>query len=169
MTTYKEKISARELELPHVLVASLLSGFSEVGALNQAVVNNMMRKLAERIRAWLELHEKNPGLTPEDGVAGRVGKVFALLNEELRLVGDYRVEADGERAVLSIESGRCRICPVGVGEAEIRGTACPFPALVRNLVNLYAPDARRVQTAVQNRGMLVKQGGRCWIRYEWAK
>ncbi len=168
MGNYDDKIRERGLDLSHVLTASFLSGFGEVGALNQAVVNNMMRKLADRAVAWFRVHERGPDLTAEDGMVERVRKVFSLLNEHLQLVGDFRVEADGDGGdvLVSVGSGTCRICPIGVGEAAIHGTACPFPALLQHLVNLYAPDGKKIRIKVADRSMLVKDGVRCWFRFE---
>ena len=169
MGTYEDKIQERGLELSHVLTASFLSGFGEVGALNQAVVNNMMRKLAARVAAWFQVHGQDPGVASQDGPAQRVAKVFSLLNEHLHLVGDFRVEPEGDDVVVSIGSGTCRICPIGVGEAEIQGTACPFPALLQNLVNHYSPDGAEVRIKLAGRSMLVKEDGRCWFRFESAR
>ena len=169
MGTYEDKIKERGLELAHVLTASFLSGFSEVGALNQAVVNNMMKKLADRVAAWFLVHGQSPGVEPQDAPAQRVEKVFSLLNDHLHLVGDFRVETEASDVVVSIGSGTCRICPIGVGEAEIHGTACPFPALLEHLVNHYSPDGTKIRLKRSGRNMLVKEGGRCWFRFEAAQ
>ena len=54
MVTWEEKIHNRELEACHVMIASLLSGFSEIGVLNQGVVTGITGKLANHLKAWFD-------------------------------------------------------------------------------------------------------------------
>ena len=66
MATWEEKIHGRKLEACHVMVASLLSGFSEIGVLNQGVVTSITSKIAKHLKAWFDTLGFNPNIQPDD-------------------------------------------------------------------------------------------------------
>jgi hypothetical protein len=166
MDKYSEKVKERELEAFHIIIASFLSGFSEIGVLNQAVVNSVVKKMAERLMTWFRLHKLDPGILPEDTPVVRIKKTSEFLNTILRLAQQVETIETDEGPMVSITGNTCRICPIGVGEAEIPGTACPFPALIQNIVNNFSPDGKAVKIKIRNFNILTKESGQCKVFFE---
>ncbi len=166
MGVYKEKIENRGLEAYHIIVASFLSGFSEIGVLNQAVVNNLVKKMAERLAIWFRTKGMDPGIRPGDGLGERLRKTILFLNTSLNLAEEVKVGNTMVGQAVVITSNLCRICPVGVGEAEIPGTACPYPTLIQSITNLFSPDGKEVRVKVHDYNVLTKKSGKCFIFFE---
>lgn len=165
MVTWKEKIRGRELEACHVIVASLLSGFSEIGVLNQGVVNNITKKLASNLKAWFDATGRNPGIQQEDSSSVRIKKIFQIMNETLNFAGEVSIQETPNDPAILITSSKCRICPIGVGEAEIPGTACPFPGLITYLAKLYSPDKKGIKIIPHDFHILTKKEGACHLYF----
>ena len=165
MVTWEEKIRGRELEACHVMVASLLSGFSEIGVLNQGVVTNITKKLASNLKAWFDATGQNPGIQPGDSSDARIKKIIQIMNEALSLVGEVSIQETPEGPAILITASKCRICPIGVGEAEIPGTACPFPGLFTYLVKLYSPDGKGIKVIPHDFHILTKKEGVCYLYF----
>ena len=165
MPTWKEKIRGRELDANHVLIASLLSGFSEIGVLNQGVVNSITSKLAENLKAWFDTMGINPGIQSSDSPEIKIKKTAVMMNNALKLVGEISVQDTPDGPAILITSGKCRICPIGVGEAEIPGTACPFPGLLTKLIKLYDPNGKGIKIIPHDYHILTKNEGVCYLYY----
>ena len=165
MEDYESKIKERELDAFHVVTASLLSGFSEIGVLNQAVANQVMGGLARRLAAWFKAYGIDPGIAGNDSLREKVEKVWATLNKTLQLAAEVAIADDGEATIFEVTGGKCRICPVGVGEAEIKGTACPYPFLIKGLLDIYSPDGKVVELLPQGYSVLRKDSGHCFIKF----
>ncbi len=163
MATWEEKIKNRGLEACHVTIASLLSGFSEIGVLNQGVVTGITGKLAAHLKAWFDTFGFTPNLQAGDPPEVRVQKIANLLNNALRLVGEIKIAETPEGKAILITSKKCRICPIGVGEAEIPGTACPFPGLFTHLAKLYSPDGKAPTIIPKDYHILTKKDGACYL------
>ena len=165
MVTWEEKIHNRKLEACHVMIASLLSGFSEIGILNQGVVTGLTGKLAAHLKAWFDTLGFTPNIQAGDSPEVRVQKITNLLNDALRLVGEIKIEETPEGKAILITSGKCRICPIGVGEAEIPGTACPFPGLITKMIELYSPDGKGIKIHPKEYHILIKKNGSCHLYF----
>ncbi len=139
MEDFKAKVLERNLNPYHSFLSSFFAGLGELGMLNQGSVNIVSRRAAEYLYSYLEAKE----LLPNPAFYANIIDLEALkyiinhINEILSLLGSYRLQmSEPKKAVFLIDSSYCRICPKGVGGAEIKGTICPIPSFVGTLVNL---------------------------------
>lgn len=166
LTRLRRVAEERKLTPCHAFFASFIASLSEAGILNQAVVNFMAKRAAQVLYGYL----KAMGMVGSEGSneLERFESFVRSLNDALGIGErvEFKVEDSGE-VLVGIGGSRCRYCPKGVGQAEIPGTACPFPRLIEALANLegirvaYEPlkDANGHQQALR------REGGLCWIRY----
>jgi hypothetical protein len=141
MPNNKQIVLERDLNPFHSFFSSFFAGLAELGMINQGSINIVSRRAADYLYSYLEAKEilpdisKVPGETPVE----LAKNLFLYINKILRLVGKYDLQESGEgQAVLLLAGDTCRICPKGVGGAEVKGTLCPIPSLVENLVNQIA-------------------------------
>jgi len=165
MATWEEKIRDRKLEACHVMIASLLSGFSEIGVLNQGVVTGLTGKIASHLKKWFDTMGYDPDIQPNDSPDVRVQKIVSLLNNALRLAEEIDIKETEDGPAILVTTAKCRICPIGVGEAEIPGTACPFPGLFTHLVKLYSPDGKGIKINPHDFHILTKKEGACYLYF----
>ena len=143
MADIKATVINRDLNPYHSFLASFFAGLAELGMVNQGSINIVSKRAAEYLYAYLEAKEILPDMetVPGDTTAEVVKNLILYVNKILSLVGEYEFkDTDDDQAVLLITGNTCRICPKGVGGAEVEGTLCPIPSLVENLGNRIAQD-----------------------------
>ena len=78
-------------------------------------------------------------------------------------MGGYDLQEAGEgQVVLLVAGDKCRICPKGVGGADIKGTLCPIPSFLESLVNKIA--GKEILDLITNG--IEKEGTTCKAYYK---
>jgi len=139
MEDFKTKVIKRDLSPHHSFLASFFAGLAEMGMLNQGSVNIVSKRAAEYLYSYLEAKD----LVPDSAAYTHKSDLEILkyiidyINDILSLLGLYEIQwAQGNRALLLVDGTLCRICPKGVGGAEITGTICPIPTFIAKLTNI---------------------------------
>ncbi len=158
----REVIKKRNVNLASVTLASLVASLSELGILTQGTVASLAKYFTPRICAYML--EKGI-VDPNKPLLENLKKVFEeyAFTEE-----DYEVVAsDGELRV-EIVTDRCKVCPKGVGGAEIPGSACPVPYFLSICLSIltnerWEPKKMKVGNRIE---VVHKEGGKCKIELE---
>ena len=141
MPDMKATVINRELNPYHSFLSSFFAGLAELGMVNQGSINIVAKRAADYLYSYLDAKEILPdmGAVPGDTTAEVVKNLILYINKILTLMGGYDLqEAEDGQVVLLVAGDKCRICPKGVGGAEVKGTLCPIPSFLENLVNLIA-------------------------------
>lgn len=141
MADMKQVVLERDLNPYHSFFSSFFAGLAELGMINQGSINIVSKRAAEYLYSYLEAKEILPDMraVPGDTPTEVAKNLILYINKILSLVGEYDFQdAEDGMTVLLITGNTCRICPKGVGGAEVKGTLCPIPTLVENLVNRIA-------------------------------
>ena len=141
MADIKQVVLERDLNPYHSFFSSFFAGLAELGMINQGSINIVSKRAAEYLYSYLEAKEILPDMSavPGDTPTEVAKNLILYINKILSLVGEYDFkDAEDGMAVLMIPGNTCRICPKGVGGAEVKGSLCPIPTLVENLVNRIA-------------------------------
>jgi len=141
MADMKQVVLDRDLNPFHSFFASFFAGLGELGMLNQGSINIVAKRAADYLYAYLDAKEILPDMNavPGDSKAEIIKNLILYINKILSMVGEYDLQASGEdQVVLLITGSTCRICPKGVGGAEVKGTLCPIPSLLESLINKIA-------------------------------
>jgi len=141
MDDIKATIINRDLNPYHSFLSSFFAGLAELGMINQGSINIVSRRAAEYLYSYLDVKEILPDMNavPGDSTADVVRNLILYINKILSLMGDYELqEVEEGQVVLLVAADKCRICPKGVGGAEIKGTLCPIPSFLESLVNKIA-------------------------------
>ena len=141
MADIKQVVLERDLNPYHSFFSSFFAGLAELGMINQGSINIVSKRAAEYLYSYLEAKEILPDMSavPGDTPTEVAKNLILYINKILSLVGEYDFkDAEDGMAVLMIAGNTCRICPKGVGGAEVKGSLCPIPTLVENLVNRIA-------------------------------
>ena len=166
---FQENVTRRELDTESIFFASFLAGLNLYNILNQAIIN----KASDRAGAHLARFAKLKGMddlnlttTKNWSARERFEKSVEILKKMLFISKEVEIiHKEENETVISIETSSCRFCPKGVGEAELNGTLCPFPALLKSFSNeLWETD---VVNLYKERGKptLTKEGDRCVFEY----
>jgi len=161
MSTFAEKIIERKLQPCNVFIASFIAGLNELGAINQASVNIAARRAGR----YLAEYAKAQGNLPEPGgsTAETAMRYISLLNDMLGLSTMFNTESDGGKITVRITSSGCRFCPKGIGEAELEGTLCPYPALIEEFINELLPEGAKIHLVIKDRRPMIKDKTSCLI------
>lgn len=141
MVDIRKIVIERDLNPYHSFFASFFAGLGELGMLNQGSINIVAKRAADYLYAYLDAKEILPDMNavPGETKAEVIKNLLLYINKILSLVGEYDLQEAGEdQIVLVIEGNTCRICPKGVGGAEVKGTLCPIPSLLEALINMIA-------------------------------
>lgn len=141
MADIKQVVLERDLNPYHSFFSSFFAGLAELGMINQGSINIVSKRAADYLYSYLEAKEILPDMSAVPGnTPTEVAKNLILyINKILSLVGEYEFkDAEDGQAILLITGNTCRICPKGVGGAEVKGTLCPLPSLVESMVNKIA-------------------------------
>jgi len=137
----KKVVLERDLNPYHSFFASFFAGLGELGMLNQGSINIVAKRAAEYLYAYLDAKEILPDMNavPGESKAEVIKNLILYINKILTMVGEYDLQEAGDnQVVLLIAGNTCRICPKGVGGAEVKGTLCPIPSLLESLINMIA-------------------------------
>ncbi len=162
---FEEVVIERDLNKWNVLIASILAGFSKWGVLSQGIVNKNMELVADKLSRFFIVKGITPSVSPDNDFDTNLKNIIEFLDNELELAGEKYLEFDGEILTFKVVSKTCNFCPIGVGEAELDGTACPYPALIKEFANKFLPDGQKVKLVVQERNYLKKESGHCFIKF----
>ena len=138
MADIRATVIDRDLNPYHSLLASFFAGLAEMGLVNQGSINIVSKRAADYLYAYLDAKEILPDMNavPGDTTAEVVKNLILYVNKILSLMGGYDLkEAGNGQVVLLVADDKCRICPKGVGGAEVKGTFCPIPSFLEGLVN----------------------------------
>lgn len=141
MDDIKTTIINRDLNPYHSFLASFFAGLAELGMINQGSINIVSRRAAEYLYSYLDAKDILPDMkaVPGDSTAEVVKNLILYINKIISLMGGYDIkELDEGQVVLLVAADKCRICPKGVGGAEVKGTLCPVPSFIESLVNKIA-------------------------------
>ncbi len=163
---FEEVVKERDLNKWNVLIASILAGFSKWGVLSQGIVNKNMELVADKLSRCFKTKGKVPAVDPGKGFEQNLKTIIDFLDKELELAGQKAFEFDGNVLTFKVVSKTCNFCPIGVGEAELEGTACPYPSLIKEFANRFLPEGQKVKLVVQERNYLKKESGNCYIKFE---
>ena len=161
MSDMKQVVIDRDLNPYHSFFASFFAGLGELGMLNQGSINIVAKRASEYLYAYLDAKEILPEMSavPGDTQAEVIKNLILYVNKILNLVGEYDLqEADDGQVVLLITGNKCRICPKGVGGAEVKGTLCPIPSLLESLINKIAQKdlLKLITTGIEKEGPTCK-------------
>lgn len=165
MTDIKQVVLERDLNPFHSFFSSFFAGLAELGMINQGSINIVARRAADYLYSYLQAKEILPDMSSVPGeTSTEIAKnLFLYINKILKLVGEYDMqETEQGQAVLLLAGNTCRICPKGVGGAEVKGTLCPIPSLIESLVNQIAEkDIIKLTTSG-----IEKEGTTCKAYYD---
>jgi len=165
---FQENVTKRELDTESIFFASFLAGLNLYGILNQAIVNKASDRAGAHLARFAKLQDKEKQyLTVGEqwSVRERFEKSVEVLKNLLFISKKVEVINKEEKTAVSIETGSCRFCPKGVGEAELNGTLCPFPALMKSFSNEYWGTDDVDLYKERSKPVLVKEGDRCVFEY----
>ena len=141
MDDIKTTIINRDLNPYHSFLTSFFAGLAELGMINQGSINIVSRRAGEYLYSYLDAKDILPDMSavPGDSTAEVVKNLILYINKIISLMGGYDLqEVDEGQVVLLVAADKCRICPKGVGGAEVKGTLCPIPSFIESLVNKIA-------------------------------
>ncbi len=142
----RRAVKERKPNLASVTMASLLGSLYELGVLTQGTVGLLARHFVPRICAYLlEEGAVSPDKEPLENVKTAFER-FGFRKD------DYAIEAEGDEVRIEIVTKKCKICPKGVGGAEIHGTACPVPYMVAYCLSIWTKKPWKVKERVKKEG-----------------
>lgn len=161
--SFEEKVIERDLNKWNVLVSSLIAGFSKLGILSQAVVNKDMEMVAEKLARYFKVQHHVPEVSAAANFNENLTKVIKFLDLELEMASQKKIVSKEDTLEFQVTTNTCNFCPKGVGEAELSGTACPYPALIKEFAQQFLPDDQKVDIVMQNRNSMRKESGTCYL------
>jgi|GEM_PF-3849586 len=160
----KTEIEKRDINQHNAFLFSIFSGMVDLGLVNQGVVNELAKKAAEYMLNYYSA--KNVGFALDnDTLEKNVSHLFDFFNGDLNFVKEYRITPSENGVTLAVATQLCRICPKGLGGAEIKGTLCLIPHFFMHLMNHYLPPSTRISLA-KGQPPITKEAGNCVITYE---
>lgn len=160
----KTEIARRDINQHNAFLFAIFAGMVDLGLVNQGVVNELARKTASYMVNYYSA--KDIDFPFGDGPLDKnVAYLFEFFNGDLSFVKEYAIEQSGEGVRLSVASQLCRICPKGLGGAEIKGTLCLIPHFFMHLMNYFLPREKQLSLR-KGEPPIRKEGGNCIISYE---
>jgi hypothetical protein len=161
MADMKQVVLERDLNPYHSFFASFFAGLGELVMLKQGSINIVAKRAADYLYAYLDAKEILPDLdaVPGESTAEVIKNLILYINKILSMVGEYDLQEAGEDQVVLLIAGQtCRICPKGVGGAEVKGTLCPIPSLLEALINMIAQKdmLELITTGIEKEGSTCK-------------
>ncbi len=151
-------VKEREVNLASITLASLIASLSELGILTQGTVAALAKYFTPRICAYMKVKGVIDEGKPIEENMKRVFEEYAFKD------GDYRFKASGNEVEIEIVTKRCKVCPKGVGGAEIPGTACPIPHFAATCLSILTGKSWKAKRV--NKGTVEKEGGLCKMKLE---
>mgnify|MGYP001043984028 CR=1 FL=1 len=151
----------RKLETTHVLFASFLGANADFGLFSQGSAQLVMPRVARYVMGYFE--EKNRLPTFSTDPMENLQIVVDFLQREIGLAEDFGFSEDGQ--TLWVRSDTCKLCPKGVGGAEIKSTACPYPHFILEAVNIVSPG-QKLALDTPNHRLITKADNNCLIGFK---
>ncbi|MCK4806678.1 MAG: hypothetical protein KAT09_03480 [Candidatus Aegiribacteria sp.] len=171
-TKFQENVAKRGHNAESIFFASFIAGLNSFGILNQAVVNLASRRAGKylaRLGELTDFSESDMLKGAKMKVEAKFDKSLKVLNKVLPISEDIEMKKDNEDILISIRNSTCKFCPKGVGEAELKGTLCPFPSLIESFNNEIwkSEDIQLVKERATP--LMVKEGDWCIFKFRIKK
>ncbi len=163
----RTEIARRDINQHNAFLFAIFAGMVDLGLVNQGVVNELAKKTATYMANYYSAKDIEFAIGNET-LEKNVAFLFDFFNGDLNFVKEYSIDRSGEGVRLSISSQFCRICPKGLGGAELKGTLCLIPHFFLHLMNHYL--SRQNQLVLpKGQPSVRKEAGSCIISYECAQ
>ncbi len=155
-------IEERDVPLQSLTLAAMLASLHKLGILNQGTVAELASYFSPRVIAYMIYHKI---VDPKKDVKENLMNVFKQYGYK---EGEISIEAKDGEIDIHIVTAKCKLCPKGVGGAELEGPACPIPYFVA--VALTAIEGKKWKPEPVKNGsiarlaVVVKSGGICRMR-----
>ncbi len=153
-------LGEREVNLASVTMASVLASLNELGILTQGTVGTLANYFTPRICAYFKLNGViNEKMDIKDVLMNSF-KQYNFKDDEVR------IEVKGDEVEIEIVTKRCKLCPKGVGGAEIEGSACPVPYFVADCLSLITGSKWEPELYRKDRNFFAvkKEEGKCIMK-----
>jgi len=159
-------VEERGLEFNHVLFATLIGSFADLGMLNQGTVNIAAANTGKKAGEYFDFTGELP--KPDGGdPASDFASVVGFINDKMGISPAMDVVKANGGVEVTVLAPTCRYCPKGIGGAELPGTACPFPKFLEEIAKVAMGDgAPRVQLI--DGGTLKRTEDTCKIHYSFS-
>jgi hypothetical protein len=159
-------VKERELEFDHVLFATLIGSFADLGMLNQGTTNIAAANVGKVAGEYFDIKGELP--KPSDGdPAENFASVVEFINDKMGISPAVDVVKTNGDVDVTIAALKCRYCPKGVGGAELPGTACPFPKFLEEVAKVAMGDKAPTAQLIDG-SMLKRTEDTCTIRYSFS-
>lgn len=123
-------IKERDVGLQGLMLASMISSLDRLGLLTQGTVAALAGDFTPKLCAYF-IHK---GIIKKDmNVKDILDTMFRSFGYKY---GEYKIETKDNEVLVNIVTDKCKVCPKGVGGAEIPGTACPLPYMISVCLSL---------------------------------
>jgi hypothetical protein len=156
-----QEVDPRKLDTTHVLFASFLGANADFGLFSQGSAQLVMPRVARYVMGYFQKKEKLPDFRSDPLKNLKI--VVDFLQQEIGLAEELGFSADGQ--TLWIRSNTCKLCPKGVGGAEIKSTACPYPHFILEAVNMVSPQ-QKLALDTPNHRLITKADNNCLIGFK---
>ena len=151
-------IQERDIDIHHLLTASLLGSAAELGLLNQVTVTLIVRSTGKHVAEFLRA--KNGEDYRKGDPVESVKKIMSALD----VAKEYEVTNGADGISVAVPTNLCKYCPKGVAGAEFLGTACPLPGLIESVTKeLVSPEWSLVQ--LEDKKHFIKENEFCRFAY----
>jgi hypothetical protein len=158
-------VKERDLDYNHILFATLIGSFADLGMLNQGTTNITAANAGKTVGEYFDLTGElpKPGGDPADEFAS----VVEFVNDKMGISPATDVEKTDDGVDVTVAALKCRYCPKGVGGANLPGTACPFPKFLEEVAKVAMGD-RAPKAQLIDGSMLKRTEDTCTIRYSFS-
>lgn len=169
---FQENVEKRGLTAESVFFASFIAGLNSFGILNQAIVNLASHRSGKHLAHLAELtniSDTDRSMGEKWSAQKKFEKALEILKRVLPISEDIESKEENEEILISIRNSTCKFCPKGVGEAELKGTICPFPALLESFSNELWESEDIQLIKERAKPVMKKEGDWCVFRYRAKK
>jgi len=172
MADFCNEIEKRGLDQHNVFLFSLFAAIVELGLVNQGVLNEVTKMIADNLIKYYEVLGQGPSVNTDnqdnnedENTLDNIKSIFIFFNNELNLVKEYNIEQSEGFIKLFIKGDLCKVCPKGLGGAHLKGSLCIIPHLSMRLINHYLPAREKIALERDKPGLVKKQGD-CIVTFE---
>jgi hypothetical protein len=152
-------IQERDVDIHHLLTASLLGSAAELGLLNQVTVTLIVRSTGKHVAEFLKLKTEEADCEGKDAL-----QCVKMIMDALDVAKEYEVTNGDGGINVAVPTNLCKYCPKGVAGAEFLGTACPLPGLIESVTKeLVSPEWSLVQ--LEDKKHFIKENEFCRFAY----
>lgn len=171
MADFSDEIERRKINQHNVFLFSLFAGMVEMSLVNQGIVNEVTKVIADNLIKYYEALGEGPNIITDskdgnESTLDNIKSIFDFFNNELNLVKEYSIEQSDGFLKLFVKSDLCKVCPKGLGGADLKGSLCIIPHLSMHLINHYLPAGVKI-TLKRDEPALLKEHGNCISNYEF--